>query len=854
MSGSGSALGGHRPLASTSTGPAEWAVSARPFDIRFLHHRHLVTAEASGPFDGPGERLSFQVGGSVSTDAGASDYRLTNLVSQRRVPGGESYTVATDERHRRATVTLTRTAGGVRVAWWLTPSTGVTAVFEALTARSSEHYLGASSAAYVDLRGHIRGWSPGKEGGGAGAYCQNLEQSASPFYLSSGGYGFYADTSDVGRFAFPGATQVPDGPSCANTAPPQGAPNPYPCPVAASAESDRVQICVMADHLSYDVFYGSPAQVTSDYFHRTGLPSLPPPSEFGLMKWRDVTADQAQVLSDVAEFKRLHIPIGTIWIDDPWERQPRGSTDRSNASSCQGSLEFDSTFFPNPQRMINTIHAQGVKFGLWVSPLGVSSAAGGSCAGTGSTVWAKHDWLIPGTDYIDFTNPAARAFYVAKLTHLFKLGVNMAKEDRGDEFRLQTAAFARGPGASLYLRYPELYQSAVTEALRAANGNDFETLVRAGVPGTAAVTHGTWGSDSSQTFAGLRAEVRYGISEPLGGSNFAWGSDTGGIDPQPPANPTDSPTPALFNRWSQFSAVSPVFEVGGDGINATPWAYPAWTVRNFRDSVILHYELFPYLYGLAERAARTGVPILRAVGYQYPDAGAAWKQDQEFMIGPDLLAAPVTADRAQADGDAGRPTPVSVYLPPGRWLDVFGGHVLDGSRTMVVDAQMDEFPLYVRAGSAIGFDARTPDIWTRGWTTDELSAPGLAGWLYAPGAGPSAGHRPSAASVGAAVTRGPTAIATRAISSARASLSAWSAGRLVRLRVSDAPARVQILVLTTRAPRAVTMDGSALRRRTSVASLRAADQGWIVSRGAFGGVLVKLSPPHGIATVSLRLG
>jgi len=50
------------------------------------------------------------------------------------------------------------------------------------------------------------------------------------------------------------------------------------------------------------------------------------------------------------------------------------------------------------------------------------------------------------------------------------------------------------------------------------------------------------------------------------------------------------------------------------------------------------------------------------------------------------------------------------------------------------------------------------------------------------------------------------------------------------------------------------VDGTALRRRASVASLRAAGQGWIVSRGALGGVLVKLAPPHGTATVSLRLG
>jgi alpha-glucosidase (family GH31 glycosyl hydrolase) len=834
--GSGSARGGLAHTGATSTSASadasDWTVSARPFGIRFLHQGQLVTGEASGSTDGPGTRLSFQVGGSVTTDAGASDHRLTNLISQRRVRNGDSYTVATDEPGRRATVTVSRTPGGVHVAWSFAPSTGVTAVFEALSARRSEQYLGGSSAAYVDLRGHIRGWSPGKEGALADEYCQNFEQSAAPFYLSSGGYGFYAATSHIGRFAFPGATQVTDGPTCAATQPPQGAADPYPCPAAATAQDDRVQICVMGDHLSYDVFYGSPAQVTSDYFQRSGLPSLPPTSEFGLMKWRDANADQAQVLSDVAEFKQLKIPIGTIWIDNPWERQPPGSTDRSISAACTGSLAFDSHFFPDPQQMINTIRAEGVKFGLWVSPLGSTSASGGSCAGTGSDVWAAHGWLIPGTPYIDLTNPAARAYYVARLTHLFKMGVSMAKEDRGEEYQLQTTAFAGGSGASLYLQYPKLYESAVAAALRAANGDDFETLVRAGAPGTAAVTHGTWGSDTYQTFAGLRTEVHYATSEPLGGANFAWGSDTGGYAPQPPANPTDSPTPALFNRWSQFSAISPVFEVGGDGLDATPWLYPAWTVRNFRDSVILHYELFPYLYGLAQQAARTGVPILRAVGYQYPhDGAAAWQSDQEIVIGPDLLAAPVTADRAEADGEAGRPTPVRVYLPPGRWWDVFAGRVLKGGRTLLDDATMNEFPLYARAGTAIGFNARTPAVWARGWTTDQLSARGLAGWLYAPGPG----------------------VATPAISSGPGTLTASTAAGLVRLRVRGGPARVQILVLSRRPPQAATVDGRPLQHRPSVAALRRSRQGWMLTRGPFGGVLVKLSPDHGAATVQLLL-
>jgi alpha-glucosidase (family GH31 glycosyl hydrolase) len=772
---------------------ASWRVNPSPFVISFLSHGRTVTSEAGGTTAGPGGRLSYQADGTY--------HRLTDLTGERAVPGGTAYSVATDEPGRTATVTVTRTSEGVRLAWTLTPSTGVTEVFESLTAGPAEHYLGGSSAAYVDLRGRIRGWSPGKEGSEAGDYCQDQEQSASPFYLSSGGYGLYAEGSDIGRFAFPGATPVADGPTCARTpSVPTGDPVPAPCPVSASALPDRVQVCVFSDRLSYDVFFGSPAQVTTGYYRVTGLPSLPPRGEFGLMKWRDVSADQAQVLADVAEFRRLGIPLGTIWIDNPWEQQPPGNTGRMNGSACVGSLRFDPTFFPDPAQMIAAVHAAGVKFGLWVGPQVSSpraSQGGGSCAGLNS-VWSANGWLIPGTNYIDFSNPAARAYYTAQLTRLFSTGVDMAKEDRGEEFRLQTAQLSGGSGASLYLEYPDLYHAAVTDALRAVDGNAFETLVRSGVPGTAAVAHGMWGSDTFATFSGLQAELRYGISESLTG-DFAWGSDTGGIDPQPPATVADAPTPVLFDRWAQFSAVSPVFEVGGAGLNATPWEYPSWAVDDFRSSVILHYELFPYLYGLAVQAARTGVPILRAVGYQYPSDQAAWAAgDQEFMVGPDLLAAPVTASRAEADGVAGRPTPVSVYLPAGRWVNVFTGQVVPGGQTVVDSAGLDEFPLFLRTGTAIGFNARTPDVWSGGWGTNDLAKPGLAGWLYAPGA----------------------------------------SGRVV---LHGAPPHAQVLVLMSHPPRSVSVDGRVLPRAADAAALRGMDSGWVFSPGAFGGVTVKVS-------------
>lgn len=812
----------------------QWQVSSSPFRLTFTQDGHVVAQEAPGAIEGPGGRLVYQSGGSATSQAGATYHRVTDLLSQQAIPGGTAYTAGTDEPGRTATVTVARTPAGARVSWSLQDADPaappVTVVLDALSATAGEHYLGGSSAAYVDQRGHIRGWSPGKEGHEAGAYCQNQEQTASPFYLSSGGYGVHVATTHVGRFAFPGATQIADDPTCDTPGVPSGDPAPYACPVSPTPYQDRVQVCVKDDALSYDVYAGSPEQVTAGYYRTVGLPALPPPSQFGLIKWRDVSANQQQVLSDVDEFRSLGIPLSTIFVDNPWEQQPAGNMVRINGSACNGSLRFDPTFFPDPKAMIDQIHAEGVKFGLWVSPISSSPSAshgGGSCAGI-NDVWAKNGWLIPGTNYIDFTIPAARDYYIEQLTKLFSLGVDMTKEDRGEEYRLETATLHGGPGSSLYLQYPDLYQSAVSQALRAVNGENFETLVRAGVPGTAQHTHGMWGSDAFETFAGLRTELRYGIGESLTG-HFAWGSDTGGIDPQSPANATNSPTPSLFTRWSQFSSVSPVFEVGGAGLNATPWAYPAATVDRFRASAVLHNELFPYLYGLAQQAAATGVPILRSVGFEYPDDQQAWAQDQEVMAGPDLLAAPVTSDRAEADGAAGQPTPVQVYLPRGKWIDVFTGQVVGGGQTITRMTSLDDFPLYLRAGSAIGFNGRAAQVWPDSWGTNDLSKPGYSGWAYAPGSG-----------------------AAHGVATGGEQFTAVTAGDRVQLQVSNAAPHEQVIVLTHATPQAVSADGQPLPHAASVAALRDGGAGWTTSGGAFGGLVLKLAPEDGHANVGIQ--
>jgi alpha-D-xyloside xylohydrolase len=137
-----------------------------------------------------------------------------------------------------------------------------------------------------------------------------------------------------------------------------------------------------------------------------------------------------------------------------------------------------------------------------------------------------------------------------------------------------------------------------------------------------------------------------------------------------------------------------------------------------RAAAVLHYELFPYLYGLLQGRQ----PVLRPLGFGFPNDPGSWSATYELLVGPDLLAAPVT----------GPGTTPFVYLPPGRWVDLYTGVAVRGSRSLNRSTPLDQFPLYARAGAVIPFDLRTSSRpW---WGLNELSHPGRAGFLVTNGA------------------------------------------------------------------------------------------------------------------------
>ncbi len=630
-------------------------IETNPFQIAILRDGKTVVTEDKHA------RLRYEL---AST---GDQYFLTKVISKQ----GDTYQVATNEPggNRTATVKVTQTATGAEIDLVLHPGTGVQQVYDAFDSAPTDHFLGGGeNDQAVDLRGQILGVQVG--GGGQCSYVPI------PFFASSAGWGLRLASQNTAAMAFPGS---PGGDACGLAEDPACS---FPSLPA------RTEVCLQGSELHEHLFVGSLSQTLADYLAETGTPTVPPPSELELIKWRDVVQGPGDILEDISRFQAAGIPLGWVLLDNPWE-------------PCNGTLAFDRSRIPDPLGLINEVHARGVLFMLWVSPKATCPQGyPGKPLGPPDS---------PSQQILDLRNPAVVAEFQRRIRALVALGIDGVKADRGDENDLRSISL------SLTNDYPLLFQHAVMGALPKGAA----AIFRAGTVGSQAVVPGMWSGDLPEEWIGLQRAIVAG--QTMGMSGFpTWGSDIGGYQ-APPFVTAD-----LFVRWAQFGAVSPVMEVGGVGANSTPWTLGPAAMTGLKAAAILHYELFPYLYGLLRRHQ----PVLRPLAFDFPDDPKAWGANFETLVGPDLLAVPV----------AGPGTTPTVYLPRGSWVDLYSGTAVAGGRSFTRETPLDQFPLYVRDGAVVPFNLRTASgSW---WGVNELTHPGRAGFLATNGATLALTHEP----------------------------------------------------------------------------------------------------------------
>jgi alpha-D-xyloside xylohydrolase len=423
---------------------------------------------------------------------------------------------------------------------------------------------------------------------------------------------------------------------------------------------------------------------------------LPPYWSFAPWVGRDHRND-ADVRDDMEKTRSLGLPTSVLLIDSPW-------------ATGYNSYQFNPKQFSNVPSLVKDLHTAGFKLVLWhtswinnqtsrpheegfADKIDVKSSNYDLAAARGYFVKDKNGqpyqgkWWKGEGSLIDFTNPEAKAWWQGQVGLAVKAGADGFKDDDAEGNFQGDARFADGTDPRLMRnRYAVLYNRAMEEVIQNQLHGNGILFIRSATVGNQNLAV-LWGGDNESNFSpenGLPTVVTAGLGAGISGMAL-WTADLGGY-----LTPKGAPDPKLFMRWTQYSAFSPTMELLSTS-NRGPWDYGEEALKNYRKYAVLHMSLFPYRYAAAQEAAKTGMPIMRALVLEYQNDQRAREAKDEYLFGPDLLAAPVIDEN----------TSRAVYLPGGQWIDYWSGKHLSGGTELVADAPLDVLPLYARAGAIL---------------------------------------------------------------------------------------------------------------------------------------------------------
>ena len=545
-----------------------------------------------------------------------------------------------------------------------------------------------------------------------------------PFYLSNRGYGFLADVPEPSHFDL------------------------------ADTHDDLFRLSVESDRMTFVVFSGpTPADSLGQYTRRTGRSQVPRPWVFA--PWNMFVGYPGISFLTVAEmFREADIPSSVThsWTDIT----PTGGWRGREAQLLSQN---------------DTLHQLGYKSLCYLQPR-VDKDRYPELWNDGATLdhFTRDNTGDPyilevivnlihmtrfNVSLVDFTHEGVDDWWHGVLQTIVDLDFDGTMYDFG-EYTPPDSRFADGrDGHFWHNPYPLIYQRSGYRFFRSLDDDpedglapDYVYFHRSGYVGSQNWTYAMWSGDPEADWSvsdGLPAQVCAGVNVGLSGIPF-WGSDIGGFH----AILVPAPSSELLKRWVQFGAFSGLMRdmtaaEFASGSRILPFDEPDVTaiVRRYQK---LRTQLVPYIVNAAWEAHDSGMPLMRAPFLHFPQDPEVWKIKREYLFGPDLYVAPVIENEAREK---------TLYLPPGRWVELWdrteydgdpdgtggfrlGGVPIEGGRTITVPAPIDEIPLFVRMGAVIplvdpevdtlagAMASKTPDV-----TTYEQLAHRQHVWVFA---------------------------------------------------------------------------------------------------------------------------
>jgi alpha-glucosidase len=449
--------------------------------------------------------------------------------------------------------------------------------------------------------------------------------------------------------------------------------------------------------LDYYLIVGAtPAEVIARFVRLIGGTHLPPRWTLGYaqtaMGLTDAPDAQAQLSSFIDRCAAEHVPVSAFHFGSGYSsRGPRRYVFTWNRDK-----------FPDPRALTAKFRQHGMRLVANIKPCllddhpayaAVRAEHGFIHDATTGEVVVDQFWDGVG-GYLDFTTPAAIAWWQRGLAaEVLDYGFDAGWNDNNEYGVMDDDARCAGFGAALPLhRSRPLQALLMTRAsfeaqARHRPGEVPFSVTRAGCPGIQRYAQ-TWSGDNTTSWATLRWNIRTGLQMSLSGM-FNVGHDVGGF-----AGPV--PDAELFVRWVQACCLNPRMVMNSwkaDGTVNVPWLHPDVTPL-INAAIALRYRLLPYLWLLFERARDHGEPIIRPTFYRFPDDEACFADSDDFMVGDEVLVAPVVTQGT---------TTRRVYLPrePRGWIEFATGAQHPGGAPVDVAAPLSRLPLFVRAGARL---------------------------------------------------------------------------------------------------------------------------------------------------------
>ena len=491
---------------------------------------------------------------------------------------------------------------------------------------------------------------------------------------------------------------------------------------APRSEAEKNQLSIwseMSPDMDYYFIAGKNMdEVISGYRTLTGKAPVYPKWVLGFWQSRERYQSSKDIEENMKKFRDLKIPVDNIvqdwnyWKLDSW-----------------GSHEFEAARYPNPQAMLDSVHALHGRFMISVWPKFYDTVKNYKELDAKGWMYHQaikddiHDWLGFRGSFYDAYDAGARKMFWRQMDEnlytKYKFGIDAWWMDASEPNvrdctpmwyrKALSGPTALGTATEYFNAYSIVNADAIYNGQRSVNPNQrVFLLTRSGFAGEQRYSTATWSGDIATRWEDMRAQMTAGLNYSMAGLPF-WGMDQGGFcvenryvaaqqefDKTGKENADLKEWRELQARWNQFGCFVPLYRAHGqwplrEVWNIAPADHPAYKTIVAYDK--LRYRLMPYLYSMAGMVHLKDYTMMRGLVMDFNGDEKVLDIKDQWMFGSALMACPVGEYQKYSR---------EVYLPKQKgWYDFYTGAYHAGGQTIVADAPYDKIPVFIPEGTIL---------------------------------------------------------------------------------------------------------------------------------------------------------